>query len=77
MSKFFIKYTLIILINLFAFFSIWHILDGIFNTKGMYTVICLVLSIVSLTLIAFPVINNALQSLNDIKPKKDDKNSWK
>jgi len=76
MWKFFVKYTLIILVNLFAFLSIWHILDGIFNTKGKYTIIFLVLSIASLALISHFFIKKSLWILNNIK-SKDGTNEWK
>jgi membrane protease YdiL (CAAX protease family) len=76
MWKFFVKYTLIILVNLFAFLSVWHILDEIFNTKGKYTIIFLVLSIASLALISHFFIKKNLQILNNIK-SKDGTNKWK
>jgi len=76
MGKFFLKYTVIILVNLFAFLSIWHILDGIFNTKAKYTIIFLVLSIVSLALISHFFIKKNLKILNNIKTK-DKTNEWK
>ncbi len=67
MWKFFIKYTIIILVNLFAFLSVWLILDGIFNSKPKFTIIFLVLSIASLAIISHFFIKKTLKILNDLK----------
>ena len=69
MWKFFIKYTIIILVNLFAFLSVWLILDEIFNSKPKMTIIFLVLSVASLAIISHFFIKKTLKTLNDLKNK--------
>ncbi len=76
MLKFILKYTIIIFVNLFAFLTLWHILDGIFDTGKLCTVIFLILSIVSLVLISHFFIKKTLITLNNIKAKHRT-NDWK
>ncbi len=59
--------TLIIVINLFAFLSLWHILDAIFKTKWTMKLVFVAISIVPLTIIMYFYLKKILTDLNNIK----------
>lgn len=71
MGKILGKYTLIIALNLFAFLSVWYILDEIFESWTLFKIIFLILSILSLVLISIFFFKSSLKNINDISPKKD------
>ncbi len=65
------KYTLIIALNLFAFLSVWYILDLIFESWTLYKIVFLILSIFSLVVISIFFFKGSLKTINDISPKTD------
>jgi positive regulator of sigma E activity len=76
MRKILFKYTLIILINLFAFLAVWYILDAIFETNWKIVVVFLILSIFSLVIISQYFMKINLEKLSNIKPIKKDEKDW-
>lgn len=76
MKKFFIKYSLIILINLFAFLLVWYILDAIFYTNWKIIIVFLILSVFSLVIISQYFIKKNLEKLNNIKPINKNETNW-
>jgi len=75
MGKILGRYTLIIALNLFAFLSVWYILDLIFESWSLYKIIFLILSILSLVLISKIFFKRSLKNINDISPKEDSEES--
>ncbi len=71
MGKILGKYTLIIALNLFAFLSVWYILDKIFESGVLFKIIFLILSIFSLLLISVFFFKRSLKTINDLSPKED------
>lgn len=67
--------TLIILVNLFAFLSVWHILDAIFETNGTMKLILVFVSIVPLTIIMYFYLKKILKDLNNIKNENRESNT--
>ena len=76
MKKILLKYTLIILVNLFAFLSVWYILDAIFETSWKIVIVFLILSVFSLVMISQYFMKINLEKLNNIKPIKKDETNW-
>lgn len=66
-KKILFKYTLILVINLLAFLSVWYILDLIFETNWKFIVLFLILSIFSLVILTQLLVRKNLSRLNDIK----------
>jgi F0F1-type ATP synthase assembly protein I len=66
-KKILLKYTVILLINLLAFLSIWYILDKIFDTNWRFIILFLILSIVTLVIITQNLVRKNLSKLNNIK----------
>lgn len=62
MLKLLWKFTLIILLNLFAFLSIWHILDVIFSGNWYFKLIFIFISIVNLVFIALIYLRNQINN---------------
>jgi len=73
-KKVLIKYTMILVGNLLAFLLIWYILDKIFETEWKFIALFLILSIISLVILTQNLVKKNLNKLNNIKPKKDDRN---
>ena len=73
MWKFALKFSFIILGNLFAFLMIWYILDTIFETRWLYLVISLVLSVFSLVWISYVYIGSYLKEINKLDENIDNK----
>ncbi len=75
MKKIIFKYTVIILVNLFAFLLLWNILDSFFETGSKYLIICLVLSVLSLVFISSLFFKKTLKNLEMLKNEND--TNWK
>ena len=65
------KFSFILLINMLAFLSIWHILDVILDTKVKYKIIFLVLSIISLIFLSKKIFNKTIKEMREITLKKN------
>jgi membrane protein YdbS with pleckstrin-like domain len=61
------KYTLILIINLIIFLSIWYMLDKIFKTDWTFIIIFLILSVISLVIMTQNLVRNNLSKLENIK----------
>ena len=66
MWKFIVKFGVIILINLFAFLIVWTILDALFETEGLFLMISLVLSVLSLIVIGSIYVKKTLKEFDKI-----------
>ena len=66
-KKVLLKYTFILVINLFAFLIIWYILDKIFETNWIFVVVFLILSIISLVIMTQNLVKKNLYKLENIK----------
>ena len=75
MGKIMIQFSLIILINLLAFLSIWHILDLNLGTSARYKIIFLVLSVASLIFLSKKFFKKAMKDMEKISPKENNKNN--
>ena len=64
--KILIRYTLILIINLFVFLTIGYYLDRYFNTDWKLIILFLILSIVSLVILTQMLIRKNLNKLNKI-----------
>ena len=73
MWKFALKFGWIILINLFAFLGLWFILDALFETEGLFVIVCLVLSVLSLIVIWGIFMKKTLNEFKNISPEKEEK----
>ena len=73
-KKVLIKYTLILIINLIIFLSIWYILDKIFETNWIFITTFLVLSIISLVIMTQSLVRKNLSKLENIKEVIKDNN---
>ena len=75
------KFSLIMLINLLAFLSIWHILDLILETNARYKIIFLILSVVSLIFLSKKFFKKTLKNIEKASPiidnNKQNKNESK
>lgn len=69
MYKTFLKYTLYIFINLFAFLTIWVILDAVFLTWHKFLFWSIIFSIIPLTIIMVLQVKKITKELNDINKK--------
>ncbi len=69
-KKILLKYTVILIVNLFAFLAVWYILDEIFETGWDFIILFLILSVLNLVIISHIVIKKDLKKLNNIKYKK-------
>jgi len=67
MGKIIRKFSFIMLINMLAFLSIWHILDLNLNTGARYKIIFLVLSVFSLIIISKKYFKKVLKDFEEIK----------
>jgi len=67
MGKIIRKFSFIMLINMLAFLSIWHILDLNLGTNARYKIIFLVLSVFSLIIISKKYFKKALKDFEEIK----------
>lgn len=70
MIKTLLKYTLIILVNLFAFLGVWHILDGVFSRNGLFKLIFVFISVLPLIYLAHKVINKQIKTNIDSNDRK-------
>ncbi len=75
MKKYFINITAIIFVNLFAFLTVWHILDAIFWSGVKFKLIFIFISIISLVFIMTFYLKKIIKELNNInngkhKPRK-------
>ena len=75
MGKIIIQFSLIMLINLLAFLSIWHILDLNLGTSARYKIIFLVLSVASLIFLSKKFFNKTMKDMEKISPKENNKNN--
>lgn len=66
-KKILIKYTLILFVNLFAFLSVWYILDLVFETGWKFIILSLILSIVSLVILTQVLVRENLSKLSNIQ----------
>jgi membrane protein YdbS with pleckstrin-like domain len=66
-KKVLLKYSVILVINLLAFLSVWYILDKTFETNWKFIALFLVLSIVSLVILTQNLVRNNLNKLENIK----------
>lgn len=67
MLRLLFKINIIIFVNLFAFMSVWYILDLLFNNKNhMFLLLMLILSIISLIIIMYIQYNNFKKDLYKI-----------
>lgn len=66
-KKILLKYSIILVINLLAFLSIWYILDKIFETNWKFIALFLILSIVSLIILTQNLVKKNLNKLENIK----------
>jgi len=73
-KKILLKYSIILVINLLAFLSIWYILDKIFETNWKFIALFLVLSIVSLVILTQNLVRKNLNKLENIKEIIKDNN---
>ncbi len=71
MGKIIGKFSLIIFVNLFAFLSVWYIVDEFLGTGAKFKIIFLVLSVVSLVLISKNFFTKALVDIEKISPNID------
>ena len=74
MGKIIRNFSLIMLINLLAFLSIWHILDLNLGTNSRYKIIFLILSVISLIIISKKYFKKALKDMEEISPIIDKDN---
>ena len=63
------RFSLIMILNLFAFLAIWHTLDVILESNAMYKIIFLVLSLPSLIFFSKFFLKKALKDIADTDPK--------
>ena len=74
MGKIIRKFSFIMLINMLAFLSIWHILDLNLGTNARYKIIFLVLSIISLIFLSKKFFKKALKDIEEINLDNNKKN---
>lgn len=77
MYKSFIRISLIILVNLFAFLFFWIILGAIFWNKLLFLVWAVIFSIIPLVIILFIEIKKVNTEFNNILSEKKDDSNWK
>ncbi len=77
MYKSFIRISLIILVNLFAFLFIWIILGAIFWNKWFFLIWAVIFSIIPLLIILFIEIKKVNTQFNTILSQKKDDSNWK
>ena len=81
MKKIIGKFSLIMLVNLLAFLSVWHILDLKLETNARYKIIFLVLSVVSLIFLSKSFFKKTLKNIEKASPiidnNKQNKNESK
>ncbi len=75
MGKIIGKFTLIMVVNLLAFLSVWYILDLFFESGTKMTIIFLILSIFSLVWISSMYFKSALDKMEEISPKIEEQNN--
>jgi len=63
------KFSFIMLLNLFAFLAVWHILDAILDEGAIYKIIFLILSIPSLIYFSKWFFKKALKDIEEISPE--------
>ena len=68
------KFSFIMLINLFAFLAVWHILDAILGGGAVYKIVFLILSIPSLIYFSKGFFKKALKDMEDISPENNKNN---
>ena len=68
MGKIIGKFTLIMIVNLLAFLSVWYILDLIFESGTKMTIVFLILSVFSLVWISSMYFKSALRKMEEISP---------
>lgn len=72
MGKIIGKFTLIMIVNLLAFLSVWYILDLIFESGTKLTIIFLILSVFSLVWISSMYFKSAVNKMEEISPKVEE-----
>ncbi len=72
MTKTLVKFTLVILVNLFAFLSVWHILDVIFLKERLFKLIFVFISVIPLIYFAHRFIKEQIK--NNLK---ENGSNWK
>lgn len=75
MNKIFIKITIIIFLNLFAFLLFGSILGAIFWNFGLFLIWAVIFSLITLTIILFIEIKKTLNDFNSINTEKNEWNS--
>ena len=75
MNKIIGNFSLIVLINLLAFLSIWHILDLILETNARYKIIFLVLSTISLVFLSKKFFKKALKENENKENNENNENN--
>ena len=69
-KKIFIELQIIILVNLFAFLMLWHILDAIFQREVFWKLVCLGISLFVLLGIIYFRVRPLLHEIDKIKNGK-------
>ncbi len=77
MTKSFLKITLIIFLNLFAFLLFWIILGALFWNTKQFLVLMVIISLIPLTIILYLEIGKTLKELNNISKKQENDSNWK
>lgn len=77
MSKNFIRISIIIFLNLFAFLLFWIILGPLFWNKEQFLILSVILSIIPLLIFLYIETQSTLKELNNISKQKKDGTNWK
>ncbi len=70
LKKILIKYTIILVLNLFAFLALWYILDLIFESWWIFIILSLILSIFTLVIFTQILVKKNLKKLEKINENK-------
>lgn len=77
MYKNFLRISMMILANLFAFLLFWIILGALFWNKGQILIWSVVASIIPLTIILFIEIKRVNKEFNNISKTQENDRNWK
>lgn len=74
MSKYLLRFFLLISANLFAFLLVGYILGSIFGSKWLFMIIFVIISILPLTLILYAEVSKMQKQFYKLSQKEKDDN---
>ncbi len=77
MWKYLIRFFILISVNLFAFLLLGYILGSIFGSMGLFMIICVIISILPLTLILYLEVSKMQKQFYNLSQIKKDEHDNK